>query len=115
MYQTYCPQSRSRPQQAKPATPKNPMATLPVTRPRLESGRSQRSDKIKNVYASKTSNRVTPRVNSVSHASSEEIVFFSAGIHSRFSDADHDATPRGIEQETIEEQENEAYVSILNQ
>ena len=42
-------------------------------------------------------------------------MFFSAGIHSRFSDVDHDATPRGIEQETIEEQENEAYVSILNQ
>ena len=57
---------------------------------------------------------MTPRVPSIAASSSEEIVFFSAGIPSRISDVDHSQTPRGVEQETIEEAENEAYVSILN-
>ena len=102
-------------EQSKPVTPKNPTIMIPhIGRARIESGRSQRSEKYKNVYASRTSNRVTPRVPSIAASSSEEIVFFSAGIPSRISDVDHSQTPRGVEQETIEEAENEAYVSILN-
>ena len=67
------------------------------------------------MYASKTSNKVNSIANS---SSTEEIVFFSAGIPSKISDADYSEAPSprrgGVDQETIEEQEQEAYVSILN-
>ena len=63
------------------ATPKNLAITLPPPRKRIESG-GQPSDKY-------TKNNYNSRKSRGSAASSEEIVFFSAGMTSRISDADH--------------------------